>query len=160
MSEINQTNEQTTDELIEEVEYEVADADVVETPVDPTLTIQGRAAEAKATGEAIRGIASSLRINAVAPVESVFHVYPEDIPMGEGEGVQSLADALSGLETRTGSDILLNDSADADTIAEAYTAAAEYCDSLNERLNTVEQSVTDEMTTDDVDTIFDRVIGG
>ena len=52
MSEINNTPE-SIDDGIPEVNFEVQVSEVVQAPIDDTLTISGMAADAKATGDAI-----------------------------------------------------------------------------------------------------------
>ena len=60
MSEINNTPS-SIDDGIPEVEFQVQVSQVVQTPIDDTLTISGMAADAKATGDAINAAKAELQ---------------------------------------------------------------------------------------------------
>lgn len=59
MSELNNTPA-SVDDGIPEVDFELTASEVVQAPVDDSLTISGMAADAKATGEAIAAAKSEL----------------------------------------------------------------------------------------------------
>lgn len=80
MSEINTPN--SIDEGIPEVNFEVEVANVVQTPVDPTLTIEGMAADAKATGDAIDAAKAELQEEIDAIDTDVSGVYGRIFPVG------------------------------------------------------------------------------
>jgi hypothetical protein len=61
-------------EGIPEITLQLEVMDTVQAPVDPTLSIQGEAADAKATGDAISGLQTSLTaaIAALFPIGAVY----------------------------------------------------------------------------------------
>ena len=61
MSEINNNTPASIDDGIPEVSFDVEVAQVIQTPVDTTLTIAGMAADAKATGDAINAAKAELQ---------------------------------------------------------------------------------------------------
>lgn len=78
MSELNNTPA----DGIPEVTFEVEVANVVQTPVDDTLTIAGMAADAKATGEAIDAAKNELQEEIDAIDTDVNSVYGKIFPVG------------------------------------------------------------------------------
>ena len=76
MSEVNST------EGIPEVEFQIEVSNVVQTPVDDTLTIEGMAADAKATGDAIDAAKSELQEEIDAVDADVDAVYGKLFPVG------------------------------------------------------------------------------
>ena len=78
MSEINNTPA----DGIPEVSFEVEVSNVVQTPVDDTLSIEGMAADAKATGEAIDAAKAELQEEIDAIDTDVADVYGKMFPVG------------------------------------------------------------------------------
>lgn len=139
MSETN--NSATPEELVEEVSYTVEDASVIPTPIDPTLSISGEAADAKATGDAIVGIASTLKVNGKSgSAQGEFTIYAGDIKMSDAEGAQDISAAFESIQDRTAEDITYK-STDTATIAEV----------TDEIITAIEDGVPDE----DIDAIFE-----
>ena len=60
MSEVNNNTPASIDDGIPEVNFTVQVSEVVQAPIDPTLTIEGMAADAKATGNAIASAKAEL----------------------------------------------------------------------------------------------------
>lgn len=78
MSEINNTPA----DGIPEVTFEVEVSNVVQTPVDDTLSIEGMAADAKATGEAIDAAKNELQEEIDAIDTDVSGIYGRMFPVG------------------------------------------------------------------------------
>ena len=139
MSEIN------PQELNEEIEYEVEDASVVPFPIDPTLTIEGEAADAKATGDAIGAIMTNLRINGKAPENSAVTLYGTDIHLSSSTGVQTISAAIEDLGGRSADDIMYD--------PVEMVSIKDVVDEMQEAIDT---GIPDE----EIDEIFDEVFGG
>lgn len=138
MSEVNENQD-----LNEEVEYQIEDAEVIPMPIDPTLTHPGEAADAKATGDAIRGMGANININGVrADLTGTFHVYPASIPMSGDQGAQTVEQVLNDIGGRTGADIV-TDAGSTTTIAEA--------------LESIEESLSDKISVEDIDVSLEQV---
>lgn len=99
MSEINNTPE-SIDEGIPEVTFTLQVAETVQAPVDPTLSIEGQAADAQATGEAIADLKTLLE--------------------GEIDTVDDRVDGLLGTAFPVGT-ILLTESSTAPSIGTGWT---------------------------------------
>lgn len=139
MSEIN------PQELVEEIEYEVEDATVIPQPIDPTLSIAGEAADAKATGDAIAGVISNLRINTKAPTNNAVTLYGSDIRVTNEEGAQTLAEALESAQGQ-----------DAGSIIYDPTTLTSVAGALDDLYETIDSEIPEE----EIDSIIDAVFGG
>lgn len=133
-------SEITPEELVEEITYTVDDAEVIPTPVDPTLSIAGEAADAKATGDAIRQVGSNIKVNNKTAVDGNVTVYASDIYMSGESGAQTIDQAVEAVNDRTADDILY-ETGETDTIK----------DTVDGFMQAVEDGVTDE----EIDAIFD-----
>lgn len=149
----------TPEELVRTVSFEIerssptvgfsaSRAAVIPTPIDPTLTIQGEAADAKATGDAIAGVTDSLRVNGKAAVADgglkKITVYANEILMSSASGAQDVAQAIENVADRTANDIMY-DSGNLVTVKAAI-------DGIKDELDT-------ELTEEQIDDIFDEVFG-
>lgn len=106
MSEINEINA-TPEELVEEVELEVDDAEGIPFPIDPTLSNPGEAADAKATGDAIRAITSSVTVNGKSADQTGnISLLAADIPVSDEVGAQKISEVLEDLQERDANDIM------------------------------------------------------
>lgn len=129
MSEISEIN------LNEEVEMVVEDASVITTPIDPTLSVSGDAADAKAVGEALALKADRSELqNAVtvngqsADAQGAILLEGNEIPMSETDST-TLKDAIEALQGMTGADIPIDAEAGATSVAD--------------HVGTLEESVTE-----------------
>lgn len=141
MSEINPSAE----ELIRNVRFTIQRSSVIPMPIDPTLSIEGEAADAKATGDAIAGVIGNLRVNTKAPVNNAITVYGTDIRLSNAEGAPTLDEAISGASDRDASSIMYDDE-NLITVAMA----------LDDLYTTMDTGITD----DEIDEILDEVFGG
>lgn len=135
----------TPDELVEEITYTVDDASVIPVPVDPTLSHEGEAADAKATGDAIAGVIGNLRVNAKAPVNNAITVYATDIAMSSAEGAPTISQAIEGIGDKDASEIMY-DPTNLVTVKDALDGITDELDS--------------EISEEEIDEIFDEVFGG
>ena len=61
MSEVNNTSPESIDDGIPEVSFTLEVSETMQAPIDDTLTIEGMAADAKATGDAIQAAKDDLQ---------------------------------------------------------------------------------------------------
>ena len=141
MSELTRTPE----ELVEEVRLTVDDANVIPTPIDPTLSIEGEAADAKATGDAIAGMLDGMKVNGKSAVNKAFTVYAGEILMSGESGAQTVAEAIQGAGDKDADDIMY-DSTNLVTVKAA--------------LDDINTALESELSEADIDAIFDEVFGG
>ena len=87
MSEVNNNTPASIDDGIPEVSFTVEVANVVQAPIDPTLKIQGMAADAKATGDAIDKVAE----DAADALDAAINALQEEI-----DEIDSGVDSVTG----------------------------------------------------------------
>lgn len=99
MSEITNNNE-----LTEEIEEEIDDAEVMQVPIDDTLSISGEAADAKAVGDALAlkadksELQNALTVNGQsADSNGNIQLLAEDIPMSSSENAKNVAEMIQTL---------------------------------------------------------------
>jgi len=137
MSEINPTPE----ELVENIDMEVEDNTVVPMPIDPTLSNEGEAADAKATGDAIAAIAAVKKVLNQSPDGTGnVTINATQIPMSAETGAQTISEAVLGVQAQT-----------ADTI---YYVSGE-TDTVKSVVDGIITACTDGCTDDEIDEIFD-----
>lgn len=137
-------NTPTPEELIETIDMTVEDATVIPIPIDPTLSIQGEAADAKATGDAISSAVGSLRVNGKAASSSAFTLYAGDINMSSSAGAQTVAEAIEDAAGRDADDIIY----DSDEVI-----------SVKDALDDIYTSMDEGITDTEIDDILDEVFG-
>lgn len=137
MSELNPTPE----ELVENIDMEVEDASVIPVPVDPTLSNEGEAADAAATGAAIAAIVAVKKVNSTSP-DGTGNVllYATAIPMSNAAGAQTVAEAMVSVQAQTG-DVIKYEEGEDDTIKAVVDEVITAC--------------TDGCTDDEIDGIFE-----
>ena len=124
MSELNNS---TPEELVEEINRVVEDAEVIPPPIDTTLSIPGAAADAYATGQAIEGVLNGLKINGQDVVNKAVTLLASHIKMSNEQDAQTIAEAIQALADRNADDILY-DSEELITVADAITGLDEGLD--------------------------------
>ena len=135
----------TPEELVEEIELTVEDASVIPVPIDPTLSNEGEAADAAATGTAIAGVLANLTVNDKSPVSNAITLYATDIPMSNSAGAQTISEAIDAVGDR-----------DADDIMYDTTNLV----SIKDAIDTINTALDSELTIEEIDEIFDEVFGG
>ena len=102
----------------------VRGAEVVTVPIDDTLTIEGQAADAKATGDALALKADKSELQAAitvngqgADAQGVILIDGEDIPMS-GTDSTTLKAKITAVDGKTAADIPMSDAPGARTIAQ------------------------------------------
>lgn len=135
----------TAEQLVRNVTFHVERSNVVPTPVDPTLTNEGEAADAAATGAAIAAVIGNLRINEKAPVSNAITLYAGDIKVSSEEGAATVAEAIEAAGDKGAADIMY----DADNLV-----------TVKEALDDIYTVIDSELTEEDIDDIFDEVFGG
>ena len=138
-------SELTPNDLVEEIELEFEDAGVVPSPIDPTLTVSGMAADAKATGDAVAAAVGKLRINGKAPSSNAVTLYGSDVPVSNAAGAPTVAAAIEAAAGRTANDIMYD-------AAEMITVRA--------AIDGIKTEIDTELTNDQIDAIFESVFGG
>ena len=84
----------TAEELIRNVTFTLQRHNTVPMPIDPTLSHEGEAADAKATGEAVAAAVDALSINGKSPVNKAVTLYGSDITMDNQQGSPTVAQAI------------------------------------------------------------------
>lgn len=138
-------NNPSAEELIRNVRFTIQRSNVIPMPIDPTLSIEGEAADAKATGDAIAGVISNLRVNGKAPVSNAITVYGTDMRLSDAEGAPTIDEAIMGASDRDANDIMY-DSGNLVTVKDAL-------DDLYIQIDT-------ELTEDQIDAIITQVFEG
>ena len=141
-------SEPTANDLVRRVGFTVRSASVIPMPIDPSLTNEGEAADAKATGEAIAAVLDREKVNdkttTVSGNYKVVVLYASDIKVSDAEGAQTIAEALAASASSTASTIMY-DTTNLVTIKDAI-------DGIKDEIDT-------ELTEDEIDAIIDEVFG-
>lgn len=147
MSEVNETT-QTPEELVKRVRFGVRAANVIPMPIDPTLSNEGEAADAKATGDAIAGILDNLRVNGKSATASgllkLITIYAGDILMSSEQGAQTIAEAISAASSIDASNVMYN---------------TQELISVKTALDDIYQQIDSELSEAAIDAIIDEVFG-
>lgn len=131
----------TPEELIENIDLTVEDNTTVPMPIDPTLSHEGEAADAKATGDAIAAIAAVKKVNGESPDSSGdVIINATQIPMTNATGAQTIAEAMQSAQAQTG-DVIKYESDGDDTIKVVVDGIITAC--------------TDGVTDEEIDAIFE-----
>lgn len=133
--------------MADELNFTIAEANVVPVPVDDTLTIEGQAADAKAVGDALATkanrseLATAITVNdQAADAQGSILVTAEQIPMDDG-GESMVAAEIAALKARTGAEIPVNDSTGAGSIEAAVEATAAVLGEALTRIGEMEGTV-------------------
>lgn len=132
------TNPET---LVKTVHFTLQRDTVIPTPVDPTLTNPGEAADAYATGVAIANALNGANVNGKAFQNKAIILYGSDIYITSEQGAQTIAEAIEGLMNQDASGIMYDAS-------ELITVK----DALDE--------INDDFTAEEAAEIIEEVYGG
>lgn len=135
----------TAEELIRNVTFTIQRHNTVPMPIDPTLSNEGEAADAKATGEAVAAAVDALNINGKSPVSKAVTLYGTDIAMDNQAGSPTVAQAIEAAADRDASEIMY----DTENLVTVKAA-----------IDGIKADMDSEISTDDIDDIFDEVFGG
>lgn len=139
-------SEPTANDLVRRVGFTVRSASVIPMPIDPSLSNEGEAADAKATGEAIAAVLDTLKVNDKTATTSgnykAIVLYASDIKVSNAEGAQTISEALAASASATASTIMY-DSTNLVTIKDAI-------DGIKDEIDT-------ELTEEEIDAIFEEV---
>lgn len=112
-------------DLNEQIEQEIEDAGVITVPIDATLKNSGEAADAKAVGDALAlkadktELQTAIQVNGQsADAQGKIIVTAADTKMASDDQT-TVKEAIEAVDGKTGEDIYLDDSNDAQTIAQA-----------------------------------------
>lgn len=134
-------SEISAETLVKNVRFTLQRSNVIPVPVDPTLSNEGEAADAKATGDAIAAIQAVHDVNGFQPNESgSVTVYATGIPMTNAVGAQTVAEAVQATQAQTGDTIKMV-STDDDTIKDVT--------------DSIITAVTNGVTDEEIDAIFE-----
>ena len=138
-------SEPTAESLVRRIRVGVRTSSVIPTPIDPTLSHQGEAADAYATGQAIAGVIGNLRVNGKGATNNAITVLAGDIPMSAEAGAASIAEAIEDVQNKNAANIKY------DTDENVSIKAA---------LDNIFDTLDSEMTESEIDDVFDSVFGG
>ena len=131
----------TAEQLVRNVTFTLQRATVIPVPVDPTLQNEGEAADAAATGAAIREIAAVKKVNGQTPNSAgEVSVNATQIPMSGDEGAQTISEAILSAQEQTAETILYEAGGSATT---------------KETVDEIIDACTDGVSDADIDGIFD-----
>ena len=136
----------TAEQLVRNVTFSLQRSSVIPMPIDPTLSNEGEAADAKATGDAIAAIAAVKKVNNQDPDSAGnVEINATQITMSADAGAQTISEAVQASQAQTG-DTIKYETGGNDTVKDVV-------DGILEALET-------DLTTDEIDEIFDSVFGG
>lgn len=138
-------SEVTPTELNEEFQMTVQDASVIPVPVDPTLSHQGEAADAYATGQAVAAATNGMSVNGKSFVNKAVTIYGTEIYVSDGESVSTVTQAIESANERTADDIIF-DTTELTTVKDAIEG--------------ISQDVDEPITDDEIDEVIEDVFGG
>ena len=145
-----------SENLNEQVEVTVSDADVITVPIDDTLSNSGEAADAKAVGDALALKADKTELQAAITVngqsadnQGAIIVTANETKMSSGDATTVKA-KIEAVDAKTAADIPVSSEAGAQTIAQALSNAA------GQTADQIEMSASDTTT---VKSAIDTVSG-
>ena len=132
----------TAEQLVRNVTFSLQRSTVIPMPIDPTLSNEGEAADAKAVGEAIAAIVAVKKVNDQSPDSTgAVVINATQIPMTSEEGAQTISDAILSVQAQT-ADTILYVAGEADTVKSVVDGIITAC--------------TDGCTDDEIDAIFEE----
>ena len=136
---------ETAETLVRRIRLGVRAASTIPTPIDPTLSNQGEAADAYATGQAIAGVLNGVTVNGKQAVNKAFLVYAGEILMSSTDGAQTVAQAIEAAGDKDADEIMYD---------------PENLVTVKGALDDINESLESEISTEEIDEIFEAVFGG
>lgn len=131
----------TAEELVRNVTFSLQREAVIPMPIDPTLSNEGEAADAKATGDAIAAIAAVKKVLGQSPDGTGdVTINATQIPMSAETGAQTISEAVQGVQAQT-ADTIYYVSGETETVKTVVDGVIDAC--------------TDGCTDDEIDEIFE-----
>lgn len=138
---MSEVTESLNDQLNRTVRFTLSRDNVIPFPIDPTLSIEGEAADAKAVGDAIANISSVKKVNNQSPNASgEITVNATQIPMSNEAGAQSIAEAMNAAQGATG---------------ETIKRTSETEETIEEGMANIEDAITNGCTDEEIDALFE-----
>lgn len=134
-------SEISAETLVKNVRFTLQRSNVIPVPVDPTLSNEGEAADAKATGDAIAAISAVQNVNGFTPDENgAVLVYATGIPMTNAPGSQTVVEAVQATQAQTGDTIKM---------------VANDDETIKQVTDSIITAVTNGVTDEEIDAIFE-----
>ena len=132
----------TAEQLVRNVTFRLQRSTVIPMPIDPTLSNEGEAADAKATGDAIAAIAAVKKVLGQSPDGTGnVEINATQIPMSSETGAQTISEAVLNVQAQT-----------ADTI---YYVSGE-TETVKSVVDGIITACTDGCTDEEIDEIFEE----